>query len=106
MSTGSTQPFKSAGQTSVALTTAAVATAAAIPGDGDAVLIVNTCAVPIACDFGAVAPTVTAGSPYVVPANARMLVPVPAGMPLFAGAFPIGTASASVYFMRGNGTAY
>lgn len=102
------QPFKSAGQASVALTTTlvSVATAAAIPGDGENILIVNTCAVPVTCDFQVATFSAGAASPYVVPANSRLLVTVGKGTPLFGAAMPIGAASASVYFMRGDGSTY
>lgn len=103
-----TQPFKSAGQASVALTTAnaSQATSAVIPGDGETVLIVNNCAVAVTADIGLTAPTATAASPYVIPANARMIITVGRVGPLFAAAMPIATASASVYFMRGDGNTY
>lgn len=98
------QPFKSAGQASVALTT--TAQNVAIPGDGENILIVNTCAVPVACDFQAAAFSATSGAQYIVPANARMLVTIGRVGAVFGGAFPIGTAASSVYFMRGDGSTY
>ena len=102
------QAFKSAGQASVALTTTLTsqATAATIPGDGESLLVLNACAVPVTFDVGVAAPTATASSPYVVLAGGRLLISVPRGTALFAAAMPIGTASASVYFLRGDGTFY
>lgn len=102
------QPFKSAGQASVALTTTlvSVATTAAIPGDGENILIVNATAAPVACDFQPATFSATAASPYIVPANSRMLVTVGRIGPLFAAAMPIGTAAASVFFLRGDGCFY
>jgi hypothetical protein len=102
------QPFKSGGQASVALTTTlvSVATSAAIPGDGENVLIVNACAVPVTCDFQLATFSASATSPYVVPASSRMLVTVGRVGPVFGAAMPIGAASASVYFMRGDGSTY
>lgn len=102
------QAFKSAGQTSVALTTAnaSVATTTPIPGDGENVLIVNTCAVAVTVTFGTVSPTASATSPHVVPANSRMLCTVGRNGPLFAAAMPLATASGSVFFMRGDGATY
>ena len=101
-------PFKSNGQASVALTTAntSVATGTVIPGDGESLLVVNNCAVGVTFDIGATAPTASAASPYFVPANSRMLITVNRTLPLFAAAMPIATASASVYFMRGDGSSY
>ncbi len=103
-----TQAFKSAGQASVALTTTltSVATAAAIPGDGENIMIVNACAVPVACDFQLATFSAVATSPYVVTASSRMVVTVGRVGPLFGAAMPIGAASASVYFMRGDGNTY
>jgi len=98
------QPFKSAGQASVALTTASAAVA--IPGDGENILIVNATGVPVACDFQLVTLTAVATSPYLVPANSRMLVTIGRVGAVFGAAFPIGTAAASVYFMRGDGSTY
>jgi hypothetical protein len=102
------QPFKSAGQASVALTTAAVAvaTAAPIPGDGENVLIVNASGALVTCDFSTATLSATANSPYVVPIGERMLVTVGKGLPLFASAYPTATASGPVYFMRGDGSTY
>lgn len=101
------QPFKSSGQASVALTTSAAEVA--IPGQGENVLIYNATAVAVACDFQAQAGgAATAASPYVVPAGGRMIVTIGqvAGVPLYGLAFPLGTAAASVYFMRGDGSTY
>lgn len=98
------QPFKSAGQASVALTTASVAVA--IPGDGENILIVNATAVPVACDFQRATFVAVASSPYIVPANSQMLITIGRVGPVFGAALPIGTAAASVYFMRGDGSTY
>ena len=102
------QPFKSAGQTSVALTAAnaSVATANPIPGDGENILIVNTTSVTVVCDFQTSTFSATVNSPYVVPPNSRMLVTVGRVGPLFGASMPIATASGSVYFMRGDGSYY
>ena len=102
------QPFKSAGQSSVALTTASasVATTSAIPGDGENILIVNATTVTVLCDFQSATLSASASSPYVVPPNSRMIVTVGRVGPLFGAAMPIATASASVYFMRGDGSTY
>ena len=102
------QPFKSAGQTSVALTTAnaSVATANPIPGDGENILIVNATAVAVTCDFQTATLSATATSPYVVPPNSKALITVGRIGPLFGAAMPIATASGSVYFMRGDGSYY
>ena len=101
------QPFKSAGQAAVALTTTltSVATTAAVPGDGEQMLIVNACGVPVTADVGLTSPTATINSAYVVPASGRLLITCGRGA-LFAAAMPIGTAAASVYFMRGDGATY
>jgi hypothetical protein len=90
----------------VALTTTmtSVATATAVPGDGDTLRVVNTCGVAVVAAVGTTAPTATIASPYVVPAGNVLNIGVPRGVPLFAAAMPIGAASASVYFMRGDGT--
>jgi hypothetical protein len=102
------QPFKSAGSAAVALTT--TAQSVLLPSDGENVLVVNTCSVPVACDFQFAAFSATATSPYIVPANSRMLVTIGrvagTNIPVYAGAFPIGTAASSVYFMRGDGSTY
>jgi hypothetical protein len=100
-------PFRASGpSTSVALTTTltSVSTAAAIPGGGETILIVNACTVPVAVDFGPTAPTAVLTSPYIVRAGERLAVSVGRDTALFAAAMPIGTASASVYFMRGDGS--
>jgi hypothetical protein len=102
------QAFKSSGQASVALTTAnaSVATATAIPGDGENILIVNATAVAVTCDFQPVTLVATAASPYVVPAGARMMVTVGRIGPLFAAAMPLALAAGSVFFLRGDGSYY
>ena len=99
------QPFKSAGQVSVALvvTLVSIATALPIPGDGENILIVNATAVPVAVSFDVTAPTATINSLYIVGSGGTLLVTVGRGFPLFGAAMPIGTAAASVYFMRGDG---
>ena len=99
------QPFKSAGQVAVALTTTLVSvpTALPIPGDGENILIVNATAVPIAVSFDVSAPTASVNSLYILRAGADLLITVGRGFPLFGAAMPIGTAAASVYFMRGDG---
>lgn len=101
-------PFKSNAQASVALTTTltSVASALALADCGDSMLVVNACAVPVTFDIAAATLTVSATSSYVIPANSRMLIAVGSGFPLFFAAMPIGTASASVYVMRGNGNTY
>ncbi len=107
------QPFKAGGATTaIALTTTLTSVAATLPldGDGENVMIVNACSVPVTVVFypplpvAAVAATVT--SPYVIPASGRMLVTVGRMGPLLAAAMPIGTASASVYLTRGDGSSY
>jgi hypothetical protein len=99
-------PFKSGGPyAAVALTTSltSVPTAAVIAGDGETVRVVNACSVPVVVAFDVVAPTASAASPYIVPAGGALSIEVTRGLALFAAAMPIGAASASVYFMRGNG---
>lgn len=97
-------PFKPGYQAAVAITTASVATSAALPSGGETIIVFNATAVPVAVAFDATAPTASATSPIVVGAGQRMAVEVPRDTPLFAAAFPIGTAAASVYFMRGSGS--
>ncbi len=97
--------FKSAGQVSVVLTT--VSAAIALPSDGESVLVVNTCAVPVAFDFKTSTFAATATSPYVVAANSNLIVSIGRSIQnvtMWLAAFPIGTAASSVYFMRGDGS--
>ena len=102
------QPFKSAGQTSVALTTAgvSVATGAPIPGDGENILIINQTSVTAFCDFQTATFSASAGSPYIIPPNSRMMIMIGRIGPLFGAAMPLATASGPVYFMRGDGSYY
>ena len=100
------QAFKSSGQASVALAgTAAVTTTAVIPGGGENVLIVNTTAAPVACDFQGTTFSATAASPIIVPAGGRHLATIGAGS-YFGSAIGISTATGNVFFMRGDGSTY
>jgi len=99
-------PFKSSGQASVALATVSAATGAAIPGDGESIVIVNAGSVTAFVDFSPATLTVTTSAPYVVPAGLRAIIPVQRGVPLFAAAISVAAATGSVYFMRGDGSIY
>lgn len=92
--------------TAVALTTTltSVPTVSAIPGDGETVRVVNACTVPVSVALAPASPVATVTSPYIIAPGTGFNIAVARGTPLWAAAMPIGAASASVYFMRGDGT--
>ena len=99
-------PFNAAGQTSVVVSTinVSVATSAAVPGDGETMLVFNGSNVTVTVALDVTAPTAAAGSPVVLGAGQRIALDVARGRPLFAAAMPVAAATGSVYFMRGDGT--
>ena len=98
--------FQAGTSMEIVLSTASlsVASAVALPPCGDAVLIVNNCGQIVKILFDVTAPTVTATAwTYAAPAG-KSIVSVARDTALFVSAMPIGTASGSVYFIRGTGS--
>lgn len=102
MATGSTQPFRPAGTSTIAASTSSVSTA--LTGGGSAVLVYNSSAATAYFRLGAATSVAALPSDTPVPSGAQMLVD---GGPFVSyAAVVLAAGTGLVYFTLGDGDTY